>query len=345
MQRDTFIKIRKGDWEELENLLARAKHRLRRMSGSDLLRMGDLYLAATSDFAMAQRDFPGSPVTDYLNGLIARAHAIIYREPAGSWTRVGQWFRYGFPQAYRDAGGYIALSFAAFAAGAFVSAILVAIHPSAADTLLPGQAADLRSIMSHHHLWMKANTANHPIAANFIMVNNITVALEAFAGGILLGIPAILIEGYNGIMLGTVGTMTGQYGLAAGFWSFVVPHGVIELSVIFMAGGAGLMIGDSILRPGRLRRRDALVRAARHALQLTLGGAALLVVAGTIEGFFSPSDAPDWIKVAVGVLTGILLYSYLLGSRPREVARRYSLEELIAGEPRSGPDLASQTSA
>jgi uncharacterized membrane protein SpoIIM required for sporulation len=209
---------------------------------------------------------------------------------------------------------------------------VVAIHPAAADTFLPGQAQELRSIMAHHHLWMKANTANHPVAANFIMANNITVAIYAFAGGMLLGIPAFLVEANNGIMLGTVGTMTGQYGLSEGFWSFVLPHGVIELSVIFMAGGAGIMIGDAILRPGRLRRREALVRAARHALQLTLGGAALLVVAGTIEGFFSPSDAPDWSKYLVGLVTGILLYSYLLLSRPKVVPPTYTLEELIGGE-------------
>lgn len=332
MRRDTFIKEREGQWEELEGLLRRASSRLSGMSGPELLRMGDLYLSATSDLATARRDFPGSPVVDYLNGLVARAHPVVYRDTGGSWLQLGHWIRYGFPQAYRDAGRYIALSFAAFAAGAIVAAILVAIHPATADTLLPGEAQDLRSVMEHHHLWMQANTANHPVAANFIMANNITVALEAFAGGMLLGVPAILIELYNGVMLGTVGTMTGQYGLAEGFWSFVLPHGVIELSVIFMAGGAGIMIGDSILRPGRLRRRDALVRAARHALQLTLGGAALLVVAGTIEGFFSPSDAPDWSKVALGALTGVLLYGYLLGSRPKQVPRRYTLEELIGTE-------------
>lgn len=335
MKRDTFVKSRGGDWEELERLVAGAKRRPGRMSGTDLLRMGDLYLAATSDLAIARRDFPGAPLTDYLNGLIARAHPVIYREPAGSWSRLGTWVRYGFPQAYRDAGPYTALAFVSFAMGAIISAILVAVHPAVADTLLPGQAADLRSIMAHHHLWMQANTANHPIAANFIMVNNITVAIEAFAGGMLLGVPAVLIEGYNGIALGTVSTMTGQYGLAAGFWSFVFPHGVIELSVIFMAGGAGIMIGDSILRPGRLRRRDAVVRAAHHALQLTLGGAALLIVAGTIEGFFSPSNAPGWTKFGVGIISGILLYSYLLGSRPGQVPRRYTLDELIAGERRA----------
>jgi uncharacterized membrane protein SpoIIM required for sporulation len=332
MRRDTFVRERQGHWEELENLVTRAGRAPGRMTGAELLRMGDLYLSATSDLAIARRDFPGAPVSTYLNGLVARAHPVIYREPVGSWTRLGRWIRYGFPQAYRDAGPYIALSFAAFALGAIVAAILVAIHPSLADTLLPGEAGQLRSVMAHHHLWMKANTANHPLAANFIMANNITVAIEAFAGGMLLGIPAVLIEGNNGIMLGTVGTMTHQYGLAEGFWSFVVPHGVIELSVIFMAGGAGIMIGDAILRPGRLRRRDALVRAARHALQLTLGGAALLVVAGTIEGFFSPSDAPDWSTYVVGIITGILLYGYLLCSRPTTTRRSYTLEELIGDE-------------
>lgn len=332
MRRDTFVKERQGRWEELEALVARARKGLGRMTGADLLRMGDLYLSATSDLAIARRDFPGSPATEYLNGLVARAHPVVYREPVGSWTRVGRWVRYGFPQAYRDAGRYIALSFAAFALAAVISAILVAIHPPTADTLLPGQAADLRSVMQHHHLWMKANTANHPVAANFIMANNITVAIEAFAGGMLLCVPSVLIEAYNGVSFGTVSTMTGQYGLAEGFWSFVFPHGVIELSVIFIAGGAGIMIGDSILRPGALRRRDSLVRAARQALQLTLGGAALLVVAGTIEGFFSPSDAPDWSKYLVGVVTGILLYSYLLGSRPKEVHKQYTLAELTGQE-------------
>jgi len=90
----------------------------------------------------------------------------------------------------------------------------------------------------------------------------------------------------NGINLGVIAAMAAQYGLSEQLWSFVVPHGVIELSVIFIAGGAGLMIGDSILRPGMLRRRDALARAAHRAAELILGCVPLLVIAGTIEGFF-----------------------------------------------------------
>jgi hypothetical protein len=91
-----------------------------------------------------------------------------------------------------------------------------------------------------------------------------------------------------------------------------------------------MMIGDAILRPGLLRRTDALVRATRHAVQLLFGGAVLLIVAGTIEAFFSPSGAPDWSKFAVGVLSGVLLYAYLLGSRPTIQGELYTFEDVIA---------------
>jgi len=327
MGRQTFIAQRGQQWQRLETLL---KRKMNRLSGHEVIELGDLYLAATSDLAVARRDFPNDPVTTYLNELVARAHPIVYQRQGTTLRRIGIWVRYGFPQAYRDAGPYTAVAFAAFALGAVIAAVLVAIHPLAANVLLPGEAQSLRSVMQHHHLWMKANTANHPVAANFIMVNNIRVALLAFAGGILVCLPAVYVEALNGIDLGAVSTMAAQYGLAEGFWSFVVPHGVIELSVIFMSGGAGIMLGDSVLRPGQLRRRDALARAARTAMQITIGGACLLVVAGTIEGFFSASSAPDWSKFMVGALSGVLLYAYLLGSRPRIVETRYRFEDVLA---------------
>jgi uncharacterized membrane protein SpoIIM required for sporulation len=107
-----------------------------------------------------------------------------------------------------------------------------------------------------------------------------------------------------------------------------VPHGVIELSVIFMAGGAGLMVGDAIVRPGLRSRREALTIAARRGVRLVFGCVPLLVIAGAIEGFYSPSDAPDTAKIAVGAIAGILLYAYLLGSRPtvRRTAYTFALE-------------------
>jgi uncharacterized membrane protein SpoIIM required for sporulation len=141
----------------------------------------------------------------------------------------------------------------------------------------------------------------------------------------------------NGIAIGGTFALTAHYGLAQQLWAFVAPHGVIELSVVFIAGGAGMMIGDSVLRPGLARRRDALADAARRAAHLMVGCVPLLVVAGTIEGFFSPSDAPDPLKYLVGLLTGALLYSYLLFSRPRVRPEVYTFTDAFQpGAPHSG---------
>jgi uncharacterized membrane protein SpoIIM required for sporulation len=101
-------------------------------------------------------------------------------------------------------------------------------------------------------------------------------------------------------------------GFAANLWGFVAAHGTLELSAIFIAGGAGMQLGWAIARPGLLTRRAALLLAARRAALLLLGCVPILAIAGTIEGFLSPSDAPLWVKLAVSLLSGVLLYSYLL---------------------------------
>lgn len=289
---------------------------LNRLSGEELIRLGKLYRATTSDLAIASRDFPGDRVTAYLNSLVGRAHPLVYQQRSVDLARIGRFIQYGFPSAYRTAGPYIAVAFGLFALGAIVSALLVWYRPSVADVLLPGSAQQLRSVMEHHHLWVKSATSNHSVSANFIMLNNIKVAFLAFAGGVLVGLGSVLVLVQNGILLGAVGAMAGQFNLGQQLLAFVVPHGVIELSVIFMAGGCGLMIGDAVLRPGMRSRSDALSDASRVAIQLVLGAVPLLVIAGTIEGFFSPSDAPEALKFLVGAVSGVLLYGYLLLSRP-----------------------------
>jgi uncharacterized membrane protein SpoIIM required for sporulation len=330
MHRDRFVTLRQKRWTRLEELLGRAgRNGPNRLSGEELLELGDLYRHTTSDLAVAQRDFPDDRLVLYLNGLLARAHPFLYRQQIMDIARAGRFVRYGFPEGYRQAGRYIGFACAAFVVAAVVAAILVAWHPSLADTLMPGEAQALRAVMEHHHLWVKSATEHHSVAANYIMLNNILVAVYAFAGGVLLGVPALLVIVQNGIMLGVVGAMVAQYGLSLPFWTFVAPHGVIELSVIFIAGGAGMMVGDAVLRPGLLPRGEALVRAAQHAARLLFGCIPLLIIAGTIEGFFSPSDAPDALKLLVAALVGVLLYSYLLGSRTTVRKVEYAFQDVF----------------
>jgi uncharacterized membrane protein SpoIIM required for sporulation len=345
MNRDRFVTVHGSLWERLETLVSRAGHvGVAALSADELLELGRLYRSATSDLAVARRDFSADRITAYLNGLVARAHPLVYRDRGVTVARIGRFVRYGFPEAYREIGCYTLFAFGVFAVSGLVAYILVWYDDSMGDVLLPGTAQSLRSVMDHHHLWMNSTGESDSVVANFIMLNNIQVAFLAFAGGILLGVVTAWVLATNGIMLGAIAAMVARRGLSAPFWSFVFPHGVIELSVIFMAGGAGLSIGDALLRPGLRRRAEALSITSRRAVQVLFGCVPLLVVAGTIEGFLSPSGAPVVVKIAVGLVTGTALYAYLLLSRLHPVDSAYRFQEVLKQAPPPQSDARALTS-
>ena len=214
MQHDYFVNSRREYWAELESLLDRAAHgRVSRLDGDEIIRLGSLYRVAASDLALARKSFPTARATLYLNGLVRRAHPIIY-QPASSRAEIGGFIRFGLPACYRKVWPYTAIAIGVFVLSAGLAAAAVAFHSSNAGLLLgQDEAQSLRRVMRFHHLWMGTNTSNHSVAANFIMLNNIKVAFIAFAGGILVGLGTIYIMAQNGIMLGAIGAMVAQYGL------------------------------------------------------------------------------------------------------------------------------------
>jgi len=188
-----------------------------------------------------------------------------------------------------------------------------AFQPDSARWLLPASAQDLIPQIEQKELWTNIPVDERPYASTFIMQNNIRVAFMAFAGGVLAGLLTIYAMVFNGLTLGGITGLTIHYGIGFDLWTFVIGHGVVELSVIFIAGGTGLMLGWAIIHPGLLRRRDALTLAAQKAIRLLIGCVPLLAIAGTIEGFISPAEGLPWfVKWAVGLSSGILLYGYLL---------------------------------
>jgi uncharacterized membrane protein SpoIIM required for sporulation len=201
--------------------------------------------------------------------------------------------------------------------GAAVFAYAV-VHrdPGKADVVLgPGASTMIDQIAERHtvrHDWMPQE--DRPMMSSFVMVNNLKVTALAFSVGVLGGIFTCAILFYNGLMLGVIAGAVQLRGpqVALGFWAFVAPHGVIELTAIFIAGGAGLMLGWALVNPGQYTRKTALKLAGREAFTLVLGVAAMLVVAGIIEGFFSPSMLPEKLKLATAALLGIALCGYLL---------------------------------
>jgi uncharacterized membrane protein SpoIIM required for sporulation len=266
----------------------------------------------TSDLALAQRDYAGHKVTIYLNQLVARAHAIIYRGEPMAYKRLLRFVTLGFPRAYRRAFPFILVATLLFLLPALIAGAGAGWQPDAAKWLLPEDVQRLIPEIEQKNLWTDIPVQERPYASSFIMRNNIQVAFLAFGGGMLLGLYTVWVLVFNGLLLGGLTGLTFHYGVGFDLWTFVIGHGVIELSTIFIAGGSGLMLGWAIIRPGLMNRRDALTLAARRAVRLVIGCVPLLVLAGLIEGFVSPAEAvAPWVKWTIGLGSGVCLYTYL----------------------------------
>jgi uncharacterized membrane protein SpoIIM required for sporulation len=326
MDANQLYRAHQADWKALSELIERAERDIHRLSPSEINTMGRLYRVVTSDLALAQRDFPQHRVAVYLNQLVARGHGVIYRSEPLVTNRIKEFIVSGFPRVYREMLPFTITAALLFWIPALLALVAIWAQPDASRWLLPAQVQDLRQTVEQGKLWMDIPYAERPYTSTFIMRNNIQVAFMAFAGGITAGLLTIWSMVMNGLTLGGLTGLTAHYGLGWDLWTFVIGHGVIELSVIMMAGGAGLMLAWAMIHPGLLRRLDALKVAANRAVRLVIGCVPLLMIAGTIEGFISPAENIAWpVKWAVGLVSGVALYSYLLlAGRP---GKRNFLEE------------------
>jgi uncharacterized membrane protein SpoIIM required for sporulation len=316
-----FTAARRATWSELERLLQRSQgNGLRTFGTPDIEALGRAYRQVVSDLAIAQRDFPNDQLTTWLNALAARAHLRLYRSPPPSWRRLGRFFWVDFARRFRAAGRYILASALLLFVPGLVAYVGAYVDTTVREALVP---ARLRDIMAAGETWTEIEPALRPAVATLIFTHNIQVALLAFAAGVLLGLGTVYVLVSNGLLLGGVLGAAHFYGVAPLLWAFVSPHGYLELTCIVIAGAAGLMLGDALLRPGLRRRRDALGRAARQAIALAGGAAPVLVVAGLIEGLISPSDLPAEMRLAIGPVAGVVLWTLLLsvGHNRRETSR------------------------
>ena len=309
-------------------MLRRAGRDPRRLEALELERLGQLYRQTTAHLAQARRDFPRDQTSRYLNDLAARAHPLLYRAPAGSWRQLYRFFLDDFPRLFWQARLYVLAASLLFALPALAGYLIATSNPQAAEQVLP---RPLTQPVREGRLWVDIEPEARSLAASMIMTNNLQVGILSFAGGILLGTLTTYVLLLNGLLFGVVFGYTQAYGLALDLAAFVSPHGYLELSVVFIAGGAGLMMGWAILSPGLLSRREALIQAARRAVLLVVGAAPWLVLAGLIEGFVSPSDLARELKLLLGLLSAVLFYTFLL-ARPlarQRGARRQNQARIV----------------
>ncbi len=318
MQIDSFIEREKTGWQRLEALTTRTRGNAEALSEAELYELGRLYQIAASDLALAQRDFPNHKITRYLNQLVGRTHAVLYREEPLRWQQLRRFYAQSFPQIYRRLLPYTAVSFVLFLLPALIGFFVVWETPDSIYTLLGREIAPLVHTVEDGELWTDIAPSVRSAAATTILTNNIGVMFYAFAGSLTGGLLTLYILLFNGLSLGAIFGLLQFHGLSSGLAEFILAHGPVELSVIFLSGGCGLFVADGLLRPALLTRQAALVERAKSAVQLILGAVPLLIGAGLIEGFISPSGLPWPVKALVGLATGAALHWYWLKKRPRD---------------------------
>lgn len=302
MQEVRFRRRREARWRRLAEAVERARRgTIAEQELPDLIRM---YRHTAADLAWARAN--GSEgLQRMLNALVLSAHEVVHHAPEGTWRRLWRFYRHGLPREIRASWPYVAASFGLIVMGYLVGYWAVGYGgPAWSGAVLP---AGLHANFSGQGLPLE----QRPFIASYIYTHNVLVSLVAFGTGILFGIPTALAMFQNGLLVGGLGALFAQHRDTLVFWSLIVPHGIIEIFAVSLAGAAGLQLGIGLLRPGDLSRRDSLAAAGRTAVRLLLGIIPLLLVAALIEGLVTPSSLPPLFKVLIGAVDLVLLTGYV----------------------------------
>ncbi len=280
------------------------------MQASEIRELASLYRSVSADLARARTNQVGNTLVQDLQRLTSRSYSQIYQgSRRQEWQGVVEFCRWGFPALVQQTFGYIAVATGIFLLGALIAWWFAWQDPMFMSLMVPESL--IEQVRDRHELWMGSIVGVEPLASSQIMTNNLNVSFAAVAGGITAGLYTVFILALNGLSIGAIATLVGQNNLAYPFWAFVFPHGSLELPAIFFAGGAGLLIARAILFPGKYRRVDALKFYGSQAAQLVFGIVPMLILAGTIEGFFSPSPivpAPLKYFAGIGIFTLLVMY-------------------------------------
>ncbi|QLE56169.1 stage II sporulation protein M [Nostoc sp. TCL26-01] len=306
-----WIARRESNWQRLDALLRQLESKgLKSLKALEIRELASLYRSVAADLARAQTQQVGNTLVHSLQTLTTRAYTQIYQgSRRQEWQAVSEFYLWGLPAVVRQTFPYIATATALFLLGVIVAWWYAWQDPTFMSLIVPQPL--ISQVRDEHKLWMGSIVGIEPLASSGIMINNLKVSFGAVAGGITAGAFTTYLMVFNGLLIGAIGTLVGQNNLAYPFWAFVFPHGALELPAIFFAGGAGFLIARAILFPGRYRRGDALKLYGSQAVQLVFGIVPMLVIAGIIEGFFSPNPsvpAPFKYLFGVGLFIGLVMY-------------------------------------
>jgi uncharacterized membrane protein SpoIIM required for sporulation len=327
---DVFVAAHRASWARLEKLVERAG-RPSRLSGSDVDELIELYQQTATHLSVIQSRSPDAHLIAQLSVLTARARAAITGAHDPAWSDFSRFFVVTFPAAlYRTARWWVSTALASVAVMTAIG-VWIATHPRVIDTIAPPET--VRQLVNND---FKHYYSAHPatdFAAN-VWTHNALVAAGTLAFGIFLGVPTLLLLWTNCVNVGVDAGVMAANGKLGEFFALILPHGLLELTAVFVAAGTGLRIGWTLIEPGPRTRSDALAEEGRAAFGIALGLVAVLMVSGIIEAFVTPSPLPTWARISIGVCVEVafLTYVVVLGSRAVRAGETGDVEAALRGD-------------
>jgi uncharacterized membrane protein SpoIIM required for sporulation len=330
MDIDVFIASHQGEWTRLEQLVSRSR-RPRRMSGAEVAELVALYQRVATQLSIVQTRSPDPILVARLSRIVANARAATTGTRTAAWRDLSRFFVVTFPLAvYRTRRWWLPTAAISLAVAAAFGA-WIATHPDVQRGLVPAQAVRQLTGTDFAHYYRAAPA--HDFAAH-VWTNNVVVAASTLIGGVLFGLPTLYALFVNVLNLG----VDGGYMVAAGksglFFGLIAPHGILELTAVFVAAGAGLRLGWTMIDPGPRRRVDALAIEGRSTVTIALGLIVVLAVSGVIEAFVTPSGLPTWARIGIGVIAEAVFISYvwILGRRAVQAGLSGDLDLVDRGD-------------
>ncbi len=304
MDLDAFVAAHRAEWDRLEQLVRRRG----KLTGPEADELVALYRAASTHLSTVRSAAPDPVLLGRLSALVARARTAIAGAHDPGWRDVVRFLTVGFPAAvYLNRRWWIGAALA-FAVVSVAIAWWVAANPSVQATI--GAPDEIRQLVEHDFEDYYSENPAGSFAAQ-VWVNNAWVAAACLALGVFLGIPVVYVLWMNAVNVAASAGLMAAAGRLDVFFGLITPHGLLELTAVFVAAGAGLRLGWTVVDPGPRSRSEALAETGRATLGMALGLACVLLVSGVIEAFVTPSGLPTWARIAVGVVAEGLFLAYV----------------------------------
>lgn len=321
---DRFVRERTPEWNELERLLTQVETGgMPALGLAGARRLGQLYRSASSDLVRARTELADASLVDYLNALVARAYAWVHAPAPHRGRRVWDFFAREFPRTVRREWRVITAAALLMAVGAAFGAGTGLQDPGSGAVTVPEafQHVPEQRVAQDEQTGGTADAHTSAAFSAWLFTHNLQVGFVVFALGLTFGLGTVALLLYNGVPLGALAAQYHLAGEGLFFWAWILPHGIPELTVVCIAGGAGLVLARGLWVPGRRRRGDALMAESRTAVRLVLGAMPMLLLAGLIEATLSQMHEPRvpyFLKLAFAGIVGAAVYGFLVfGGRGR----------------------------